>query len=319
MGYPPQGHLTTISSTFPCSFVTKPQLKKGNAMIKRLALSALAVAALTVPALAGGSSAFTLPPYAQLQNPMIDGPTWDEVVRADVVEDDVFLQDGEDLISFDAPITAFDAATVPFTVSQRAGMGERITKMTVIVDENPMPIVGEFEFGPLMGDIDIESRVRFDVFSNIRVVAETETGGTYMVGRFVEAAGGCSATVTRDLDVALATMGKMKLKDLDFSGGATPRASGDVRQAQLMIRHPMFTGMQAHKGTLNMIDPRFIETLEVTMGGELLFKMTGGFSISEDPSFRFSYIDNGSQEMKVRATDTDGAVFEQTFPLNPGA
>ena len=91
MGYPPQGHLTTISSTFPCSFVTKRQLKKGNAMMKRLALSALAVAALTVPALAGGSSAFTLPPYAQLQNPMIDGPTWDEVVRSYVVEDDVFL------------------------------------------------------------------------------------------------------------------------------------------------------------------------------------------------------------------------------------
>lgn len=288
-------------------------------MMNRLTLSALAIAALAAPAFAGGSSAFTLPSYAQLQNPMIDGPTWEDVVRADVVDDDVFLQDGEDLMSFDAPVTAFDAATVPFTVSQRAGTGERITKMTVIVDENPMPIVGAFEFGPLMGDIDIESRVRFDVFSNIRVVAETESGGSYMVGRFVEAAGGCTATVTRDLDVALATMGKMKLKDLDYSGGVKPRASGDVRQVQLMIRHPMFTGMQAHKGSLDMIDPRFIETLEVTMGGEMLFKMTGGFSISEDPSFRFSYIDNGSQEMKVRATDTDGAVFEQTFPLNAGA
>ena len=288
-------------------------------MLKRLALSALAVAAFSSPAVAGGSSAFTLPPYAQIQNPMIDGPTWEEAVKADVVDDGVVLLDGDDLMSFDAPVSAFDAATVPFTVSQRAGTGQRITRMTVIVDENPMPIAAEFEFGPLMGDIDIESRVRFDVFSNIRVVAETEAGATYMVGRFVEAAGGCSATVTRDLDVALATMGKMKLKDLDFSGGVKPRASGEVRQAQLMIRHPMFTGMQAHKGTLNMIDPRFIDTLEVTMNGEMLFTMTGGFSISEDPSFRFSYIDNGAQEMKVRATDTDGAVFEKTFPLNPGA
>jgi len=287
-------------------------------MMKRLALSALAVACLTSPALAGGSSAFVLPPYAAVQNPMIEGPTWD-ALREDVVDADTIILDGEDLISFDAPVAAFDAATVPFTVSQRADTGQRITKMTVIIDENPMPIVGEFEFGPLMGEIDIESRVRFDVFSNIRVVAQTELGGTYMVGRFVEAAGGCTATVTRDLDVALATMGQMKLKKLDFSGGAAPQATGDVRQAQLMLRHPMFTGMQAHKGTLNMIDPRFIDTLEVTIGGELVFKMTGGFSISEDPSFRFSYIDNGGQEMLVKATDTDGAVFEKTFPLGPSA
>ncbi|MEM7268840.1 MAG: quinoprotein dehydrogenase-associated SoxYZ-like carrier [Pseudomonadota bacterium] len=283
--------------------------------MKRLILAAAAIA-LASPAYAGGS-AFSLPSYMQVQNPMVEGPTW-EVLRGDVVEDEVAILEGDDLLSFDAPVEAFDAATVPFTIRQREGTGERITKMTIVVDENPMPIVGEFEFGPLMGDIDLESRVRFDVYSNIRVVAETETGGTYMTGRFVQAAGGCTAAVTRDLDVALATMGKMKLRPIDTSGGK-PLASGAVRQAQLMIRHPMFTGMQMHMGTLNPIDPRFINELEVRLGDDMLFRMWGGFSISEDPSFRFSYIDNGAEYLTVRAVDTDGAVFEKRFPIGPGA
>lgn len=284
--------------------------------MKALALSALCALTFGAQAFAGGSNAF-LPDYMKIQNPMIAGETW-ELLR-DEVAGDAALLDGEDLIAFDAPVSAYDAATVPFTIRQRAESGVRFSKMTVVVDENPMPVAATFEFGPQMGDIEIESRVRFDVYSNIRVVAETAEGATYMVGRFVEAAGGCSAAVTRDMEVALSTMGRMKLRQIDHSGGAALPGSGQPRQAQLMLRHPMFTGMQVHKGTLTAIDPRFIESLEVTLGDEMLFRMTGGFSISEDPSFRFNYIDNGATQMKVRAVDTDGAVFEQTFALNTGA
>jgi sulfur-oxidizing protein SoxY len=41
--------------------------------------------------------------------------------------------------------------------------------------------------------------------------------------------------------------------------------------------------------------------------------MTGGISISEDPSFRFSYAPNG-EPVTVEARDTEGRVFKQTFP-----
>ena len=45
-------------------------------------------------------------------------------------------------------------------------------------------------------------------------------------------------------------------------------------------------------------------------GDELLFTMTGGISISEDPTFRFAYTDNGGGRADGRATDTEGGAFE---------
>jgi sulfur-oxidizing protein SoxY len=50
----------------------------------------------------------------------------------------------------------------------------------------------------------------------------------------------------------------------------------------------------------------------------MLFEMVGGFSISENPSFRFSYIDNGADYMTVRAVDTEGTEFTETFALRSG-
>ena len=41
--------------------------------------------------------------------------------------------------------------------------------------------------------------------------------------------------------------------------------------------------------------------------------MTGGISISEDPTFRFSYRPTG-EAVTVEAKDTEGQVYRQTFP-----
>ncbi|WAP70797.1 thiosulfate oxidation carrier complex protein SoxZ [Jiella pelagia] len=41
--------------------------------------------------------------------------------------------------------------------------------------------------------------------------------------------------------------------------------------------------------------------------------MTGGISISEDPSFRFSYGADGAGPFHAKASDTEGKVFEKTF------
>ncbi|MEM7213476.1 MAG: quinoprotein dehydrogenase-associated SoxYZ-like carrier, partial [Pseudomonadota bacterium] len=273
------------------------------------------------PSHSGGIGAL-LPPYAQGPvNPIVPSETWD-LLKEDVAGD-AFLLDGEDLVSISAPETAYDAATVPIAIEQRLGTEKRITKMTIVVDENPAPVAAVFEFGPLMGDIHLETRVRYDVFSNIRAVAETEGGEIYMAGRFVKAAGGCSVPVTRDLSAALETMGQMKLKmfrDTSLNPfDKKPEASGAVREAQLLLRHPNFTGMQYKKGTMDFIDPRFVNELEVWQGEERLFRMTGGFSISENPSFRFKYIDNGAQELRIWAKDTEGAEFTRTFPVDQGA
>lgn len=248
-------------------------------------------------------------------NPMISSPTW-EVLRSDVTDATDFL-DGAKLFFFQAPPAAYDAAYVPFSIRQRRGTGERVTHLTIVVDENPAPVAAAFEFGPLVGDLYLDSRVRYDSPSNLRAIARTDKGNTYMIGRFVQAAGGCTAAAAKDPAAALAGIGKMKLRQFAAKGG-TPKASGAVRQAQLKIRHPNFTGMQAMPGTDTVIEPLFVDSIEVRLGEELLFRMTGGFSISEDPTFRFTYLDNGAQAITVQATDTSGAVFRQIFPIGPG-
>ena len=250
------------------------------------------------------------------ENPLRASETW-EILRSDVTDAETFL-DGNELFYFQAPKAAYDPAYVPFTIRQKRGTGERVTHLTIVVDENPAPMAAAFEFGPLIGDLYLDSRVRYDTPSNIRAIAKTDKGNTYMVGRFVNAAGGCAAGAPKDPVAALKGVGKMKLRQFK-ARGSTGGTSGTVRQAQLKIRHPNFTGMQTNADGSPPIEARFVDMIEVRLGDELLFRMTGGFSISEDPSFRFTFIDNGAQAITVHATDTTGAVFKQVLPLAPGA
>ncbi len=261
-----------------------------------------AIASILVAGLLGTSALAGDP----VGNPLEDGATWEDL-RFDVVGD-ATLENGDALLAVEAPYRANDAATVPVHLKQ-TDMDARIEKATVVIDENPAPVAGVFAFGPAMGPLDFEMRVRVNQYSNVRVIAETEAG-LYMTGRFVKASGGCSAPASKDPEQALAGLGKMKLRSFDDTAlVSTPR-----REAQIMIRHPNYSGLQRDQITQLFIPAHFIDTIEVRQGDEMLFSMTGGISISENPTFRFFYNDNGSTELTVRATDTEGNVFENTLP-----
>ena len=148
-----------------------------------------------------------------IKNPLKDGETWKDLA-GDVIGD-VVPEEGAELFAVDAPYRAHDAAIVPLRITQDAGSDQRIDKLTIVVDENPSPVVAEFEFGPNMGHIDLETRVRVDMYSNIRVIAETADGGHFMNGRFVKASGGCSAPALKGMEQAMANAGKMRLKLFD--------------------------------------------------------------------------------------------------------
>lgn len=246
-----------------------------------------------------------------VQNPLVDGETWREL-RYDVVGD-APIQDGSALFELDAPYRANDAATVPVILHQLDTAAE-ITAATFVIDENPAPVAAEFHFSQAMAPIDFEMRVRVNQYSNIRVIAETKDG-LFMNGRFVKASGGCSAPASRDPTAALASMGRMKLRM--FKAGAqmsTPR-----REAQIMIRHPNYSGLQRDQVTQLFIPAHFIDHLEVWQGDDMLFSMEGGISISENPVFRFSYLDNGAADLVVKATDTEGNSFERALPKAAGS
>ena len=192
----------------------------------------------------------------------------------------------------DAPYRAEDAGVVPISIKIPAELAGNVKKLTLVIDKNPSPVVAAFTFGSGAG------------------TAETNDGRLLMVSRFVKAAGGCAAPALKDADQALASIGKMQVKmfDADQSSGS----SVAMREAQVMIRHPNYSGMQMDQLTGYYIPAKFVREIEVMRGEELVFKMEGGISLSEDPNIRFTYATGpaGGDGIDVTATDTDGKVFK---------
>lgn len=249
------------------------------------------------------ASVAPLAAIADVKNPLRDKGSWFDI-REDIIENVSMIQSGEAVLNIDAPVRAHDAAIVPVKITQSEGIN--ITDMTLVVDENPAPMAAHFEFGPSMGEIEFETRVRVDQYSNFRAIAQTAGGDLLMTGRFVKASGGCSAPASKDAAIAEANRGKMKVKHF-------VSADLDRREVQVMIRHPNYSGLQRNQVTQLFVPPNFISELEVMQGDDLLFRMEGGISISENPTFRFKYNDNGAAAIRVRAVDTDGNIYQQDF------
>ncbi len=89
------------------------------------------------------------------------------------------------------------------------------------------------------------------------------------------------------------------------------------KEAVVMIKHPNNTGMQMDQETHLYIPARYIETLRINQGDSLIFAVTGGISISENPNFRFDYIADGSGKVDVSASDTKGTKFAKSGTVEP--
>lgn len=266
----------------------------------RLPIAALLAAVLALPALA-----------AETVNPLTDSETWD-ALQPDITGDAVIAPAGG-LFTVDAPYRAEDAATVPLHIVQ-TDASVPIESAMVVIDENPSPVAAEFSFSPAMTPLDFEMRVRVNQYSNVRVIAGTPQG-LRMDGRYVKASGGCSAPATKDPETALDGIGEMRLR---MFAAPEPAMSTPRREAQIMIHHPNYSGLQRNQVTQLFIPAHFIDHMEVWQGEERLFAVDGGISISENPSFRFFYNDNGAPTLTVKATDTDGNHFESQLPKTGG-
>ncbi len=227
------------------------------------------------------------------------------------ISDDVFGEnrtptESAEAVTLEAPYRAQDAAIVPITIRIPANVAPTVKKMTLIVEENPAPVVASFTFGEAagLGERKITTRIRVDLYSNIRAVIETNDGKLLMATKYVKAAGGCSAPALKDMDAALANVGKMKVRAF------APEASQLTEEAQIMVRHPNYSGMQMNQVTGYYIPAKYVEFIRVMKGDELVFEMEGGISLSEDPNIRFTYAAGGDAPLKVTVRDTDGKIFE---------
>lgn len=243
-----------------------------------------------------GAAAFSLPAQAEYED------IWPDLKSSVFGATDIADADG--VITLEAPVRAEDAALVPITIRMPAATAAKVKKVTLVVDKNPAPVAAAFSFGAAAGNGDrmLSTRIRINRYTFVRAVAETDDGKLHMAVKFVKAAGGCSAPFGKDYETALDGLGNTKVKSV-------PASIAGTHEAQVMIRHPSFTGMQIDPMTRVTPPARFVEDLEVKAGGETVFRMEGGITISEDPNFRFTYTPGSNGLIEVSGRDTAGAEF----------
>jgi sulfur-oxidizing protein SoxY len=223
------------------------------------------------------------------------------------------LRDGASVIEIDAPYRAEDAAIVPVTLRTTLAAANplQVRKITLVIDANPVPVAAIFTLGPDAGIDRIATRVRVDDYTDIHAVAELSDGGLYAASRFVKAAGGCSAPALKQ------TAGDIPLGTLRFR--EFPAGDSGLREAQVMVRHPNYSGMQMDQISRLYIPADFIQSLRISQADRLLLTVEGGISVSENPSFRFSFRPDQGKTFRVEAADSGGRQFSATFPAEPAA
>lgn len=213
---------------------------------------------------------------------------------------------GEDVISLDVPVRAEDAALVPIAIKTRFPQtpARSIDKIYLIIDSNPSPVAAIFQFTPLSGQADIETRVRIDEYTHVRAIAETNDGHLHMTTRFIKASGGCSAPPGKDAQAALANLGRMKFRVEGDAAGNRPVL------AQLMISHPNNSGLAMDQVSRLFTPAHFVRQVRITYDGELVMSADLDFSISENPNFRFYFQSHGDGELKAELFDSKDMRFE---------
>lgn len=230
---------------------------------------------------------------------------WQELQHA--IFGDRTVKDGAPWMTIDAPVRALDAALVPIDLAITGA--KPVKGIYLIIDNNPGPLAGHFVFGPQGDPHLLKLRVRVNAYTYIHAVAETADDQLYSVARFVKAAGGCSAPVSGSDEQAMQQIGHIKLKLLQ------PFAAGRPMQAQLMIRHPNFNGMQMDQMTHLYTPAMFIRTIDVTYDGAPVMHVDSDISLSSDPVISFGFVPPGKGQIKVLVRDTKDASFGQSFDV----
>ncbi len=235
--------------------------------------------------------------------------TWNKNVRQLLYDDDVKIQDGSSIMHLETPYRALDAAIVPITInfSENQTPNNFIKYLTLVVDENPSPVVGKFEFSPKIGNASLSTNIRIDKYTYVRAIAETNKGEKFMIANYVKAAGGCSAPALADMDSIMARLGKMKMKFIE-----TNESTNIINKARFLISHPNYSGLQFNQLSRSEIPAHYVNFVRIEQDDELILEVTPDISLSEDPSFTFNYINSGGA-LSVKVNDSEGQSFSGKF------
>ncbi|MBF0358202.1 MAG: thiosulfate oxidation carrier protein SoxY [Magnetococcales bacterium] len=98
-------------------------------------------------------------------------------------------------VKIDTPLKAENGALVrmPVTVDHPMEPDNYIQTIILVVDNNPKPLVGRFDFIPESGKAAFECRIKMAKTSKVRAIAKTNTGKLYGFSQDIQVTeGGCA-------------------------------------------------------------------------------------------------------------------------------
>ncbi len=214
----------------------------------------------------------------------------------------------QNIIQIKVPSRAENDALVPVQIDTNLPQefGKKIKKIYLTVDINPTPMAAKFTLSPNRSLESISTRVRVNGYTYIRAIAEMNDGQLFMDKKWVKSRGaGCSAPPGTDQETAKTNLGKMRFKFIKNDQDS----EGQSKLVQLMISHPNNTGMQRDQLSTFLIRQQYVKEVEVKFNEERILKAETTFSISENPSFRFSFEPSESGELVAHMIDTDNKEF----------
>lgn len=203
------------------------------------------------------------------------------------------------------PKRAESGAQVPLTltVDKPLNAADAVTKVYLFVDANPIPLAATYHFTPLNGKAQLSTRIRLETDSYIHAVGETADGKLVMSAIAIRASGGCGGPVDGDESAIRAASGKIKMSI------EQPVKFGEPNPATVMVKHPMFTGLQRDLVSGGYRPAFYMKKLDVRYNGQPVMNVEFGVGTAEDPYLRFFYQPAGAGTMDVEATDNEGKVF----------
>ncbi|SPH24907.1 hypothetical protein DEA8626_03941 [Defluviimonas aquaemixtae] len=245
-----------------------------------------------------------------------DESSWPDI-RAALYGERV-LQSGDNVVALDAPYRSANDSRTIIGVSLAAPPGLRIAAVTVVLDENPMPVSAVIRLAEPMPRFRFEATLRFNGPTPVHVVAETADGKLFMTEGFVKTMGqgACAAPPGTNPEDALAGLGEMTIGigNSSRAAGTLADLSAGQMEMSLSIDHPSHSGMQMDQITLLFIPMRYVENVTVELDGEPYAEVTGSISLSENPELTLS-IPARTRGIDVTMTDTDGTVAHASRKL----
>ena len=170
--------------------------------------------------------------------------SWGEWIKETVFGEEI-IEDGSDFIHIEAPYRALNGGNVPIKIYTKS---PGIVKYTLIIDENPTPCCAIFEFDNMPAYV--ETNIRVNAYTYLRVIAEDNYGNKFMSTQFIKAAGGCSAPSIIKTDKV---KGSIEVREPLIKPGIT----------KFQFWHPNYSGMQFNQVTRAEIPAEYIDTVDI--------------------------------------------------------